>query len=155
MSIALDRGSLLVDATGEETLASVEAALRRERLTLDVDASAHAMTVREWLEAGAPGARDVWLDPADHVLAGLEAILPSGKKLVVRPAPRRAVGPDLTALIVGCGGRYAKLVRAHLRVHPVEVERPKTAPFAHDRDPALTDGEKALLETLDAALAAL
>ena len=153
MTIALDRESLLVDATANETLANVEAALKRERLTLDVDPSAHAMTVGEWLEAGAPGARDGWLDPADQLLAGLDAVLPSGRTLVVRPAPRRAVGPDLTALVVGCGGRFAKVVRAHLRVHRVDVIRPKTAHFKRDRTPDLTEGEAALLSAVERELA--
>jgi alkyldihydroxyacetonephosphate synthase len=155
VTIALDIESLLVDVSGDETLADVEAALKRQRLTLDVDPSSHAMTVREWIEAGAPGARDAWLDPADQILAGLDALLPSGKKLVIHPAPRRAVGPDLTALVVGCGGRYAKLVRAHLRVHKGDVTRPKTAPFARDRNPDMTEGETALLAALDRELKSL
>ena len=155
MTIALDLESLLVDASADETLARVEAAVKRAGLTLDVDPSAHPMTVGAWLDAGAPGARDVWLDPADQILAGMDALLPSGRKLVVRPAPRRAVGPDLTALVVGCGGRYAKLVRAHLRVHRVGVARPKTAHFAWGRNPELTDGESALLAALDGKLSSL
>jgi alkyldihydroxyacetonephosphate synthase len=155
VTIALDIESLLVDATADETLANVEAAAKRERLTLDVDASSHAMTVGDWIAAGAPGARDAWLDPVDQILAGLDALLPSGRKLVIRPAPRRAVGPDLTALVVGCGGRYAKLVRAHLRVHRVGVARPKTAHFARDRNAGMTEGEEVLLAALDRELSTL
>ncbi len=152
MTIAFDLESLLVDVSADETLANVEAAAKRQRLTLDVDASSHAMTVGAWIAAGAPGARDAWLDPADQILAGLDATLANGKRLVNRPAPRRAVGPDLTALVVGCGDRFAKLVRAHLRLHRLGVVRPKTAHFARDRNPEVTDAEEALMNALDKAL---
>jgi alkyldihydroxyacetonephosphate synthase len=154
-SVVIDRTSLLVEVDASVPVDVCEAALGAERLTLDVDAKrARGMTVAAWLEAGAPGARDPWLDPADHVVAGLEATLPDGKLLSVRPAPRRAVGPDLVALVVGMNGRYAKVTRAWLRVHPVDVVRPSTHPVAVDRAPPLDDGEKALLDAIARELGA-
>ena len=100
-------------------------------------------------KAGAPGARDRWLDPVDQLLAGLDATLADGRALGVHPAPRRAVGPDLTALFVGAGERFGRIDRAWMRVHPLGVPRPSSSPFEHDRDPPLSAGERALLESVD------
>ncbi len=147
--VRVDRASLLAEVDAALPLAACEAALRVQGLTLDAGVAADAeSTVGAWLDRGAPGARDPWLDPADHVVAGLEATLPDGRTLLVRPAPRRAVGPDLVALVVGMNGRYAKLTRAWLRVHPVGVARPSTHPLVADRAPAVTVGEAALLERI-------
>jgi alkyldihydroxyacetonephosphate synthase len=154
-AIAIDRTSLLVEVDASVPLAVCEAALGAEHLTLDVDPTlTRGMTVAAWLGAGAPGARDPWLDPADHVVAGLEATLPDGRLLAVRPAPRRAVGPDLVALVVGMNGRYAKVTRAWLRVHPVGVVRPSTHPVVADRAPPINEGETALLDAIARELGA-
>jgi alkyldihydroxyacetonephosphate synthase len=140
---------------GGVRLAELERTLADAGLTLDVD-PLPATTVAEWLAAGAPGAPDPWRDPADHLVAGLDAVLGHGKggrrSFVVRPAPRRAVGPDLAALLLGAKGRFGHITRAWLRVHPSRVPRPRTAPFAHDRDPAPNSGERELLDAIAASL---
>lgn len=147
----IDLASLLVEVTGDDVLADVEARLGELDRTLDVDASALAMTVREWIDRGAPGARDLWLDPADQLLAGFDATLVDGRALSVRPAPRRAVGPDLAALVMGCGGRFAKVTRAWLRVHDRGAKKPNS-PFDYPRDPELGEDEKKLLDAIARAL---
>jgi alkyldihydroxyacetonephosphate synthase len=147
--IRVDRVSLLVDAPAESTLRAIESTVLPMGLTLRLEpeawASVGALSVADWLAGGAIGAGDAWLDPADHLVAGLEAELVNGRTLVVRPAPRRATGPDLVALVVGARGRFASLRRAWLRIHQLEARRPRTAPFEHDRDPPLNDGEERLL----------
>jgi alkyldihydroxyacetonephosphate synthase len=153
--IAIDRTSLLVEVSGESTLDQIETELRASGLTLAVDASALAMTVREWIDRGAPGARDAWSDPVDQLVAGFEATLKDGRALSIRPAPRRAVGPDLQALVLGCGGRFATLTKAWLRVHFVDAARALRAdapPFVWPRDPVIESGESKLLDAIDAAL---
>jgi len=106
------------------------------------------MTLASWLAAGAKGARDRWLDPVDQLLAGFDATLPDGQPLSVRPTPRRAVGPDLSALFLGMQGRFGRIDRAWMRVHPVGVARPTSPSFSCDRDPPVSAGEHALLDAI-------
>jgi alkyldihydroxyacetonephosphate synthase len=145
----LDRESLLAGVEAGADLGVVERELAREGLTLDL-APFPQGPIGDWLARGAPGARDRWLDPVDQLLAGLDATLPDGRPLVIRPAPRRAVGPDLTALFVGAGHRFGRIDRAWMRVHRRDAPRPTAPPFHHDRDPALSDGERGLLDAISA-----
>jgi alkyldihydroxyacetonephosphate synthase len=150
-NLEIDRESLLVRAAGHLSVPELEDGLRDAGLTLDAHV-AGAPSLADWLAQGAPGARDRWLDPADQLLAGLDATLQSGAAVRIRPAPRRAVGPDLTALFVGAGDRFGHVERAWMRVHPRGTSRPTSAPFRCDRDPAPSEGERALLDALERAL---
>ena len=154
MSILLDRESLLVEVEGGETLGHLEAYLASSELTLDVEgATSPNDTVASWLARGARGARDAWLDPADHLLAGLEMRLHDGTHVAIRPAPRRAVGPDLVSLVVGMQERYATVERAWLRVQRVGVKRPDHGRLGVDLDPPLEAGETRLLGAIAKSLA--
>jgi alkyldihydroxyacetonephosphate synthase len=143
----LDLTSLLVEVSGDDVLGDVEARLREVDRTLAVDDAALGATVRDWIDRGAPGARDLWLDPVDQILAGFEATLRDGRTLAIRPAPRRAVGPDLAALLLGCGGRFAKLTRAWLRIHDKGARLP-VSPFTYPREPEVTDEERRILDAI-------
>jgi alkyldihydroxyacetonephosphate synthase len=155
-SVEIDRASLLACAGGSTEMAALERRLAGSGLTLDArleEAGAGRLTVGEWLARGSPGARDRWLDPVDQLVAGLDATLVDGRALRVRPAPRRAVGPDLSALFVGAGGRFGQVDAAWLRVHARGVPRPVSPSFRLDRDPALSADEASLLDRVVAALA--
>jgi alkyldihydroxyacetonephosphate synthase len=155
--ISLDRRSLLVEVEGGTILGDCEAALQAEGLTLGIEAIdpslAATVTVKGWLARGAPGARDPWADPADHLVAGLTATLTDGRTLVVRPAPRRAVGPDLIALVVGMEERYARVECAWLRAHLRDAPRPEAHPLVAERNPPVSEEEERLLEAIGRALA--
>ena len=135
--ITLDRESLLVHVDGAARFADVEAYLAERGLTLD---ATYEGTVREWIEAGAPGARNAWLDPADHLVAGF-----STPAFAVRPAPRRATGPDLFALVAGLRGRLLPLESVWLRVH--RAPRPSTEEFEPEEEPLGAD-ERALFDAI-------
>jgi alkyldihydroxyacetonephosphate synthase len=147
----LDRESLLACADGAMPLSAIEARLQDANLTLDAHPPSASATLGEWLAAGAPGSRDRWLDPVDQLVAGLRATV-RGTPLELRPAPRRAVGPDLMALLVGAHERFGHIERAWVRVHRRGVPRPSAPPFACDRDPPLSPGESALLDAIDRSL---
>jgi alkyldihydroxyacetonephosphate synthase len=144
----LDRASLLVEVDAQTTLGACEAALHAQGLTLGLVAADTTLAVGPWLARGAPGAPDPWGDPADHLVAGLTATLKDGRTLVIRPSPRRAVGPDLIALVVGMEDRYAHVERAWLRVHRLDSPRAHVHPLVAERNPGVTDAEKALLEAI-------
>lgn len=122
----LDRQSQLVSVDGETTLAELESFLHRYRLSLGctTDPEIDAMTIARWLAKGAPGAPDRWLDPVDQLLAGFAAELASGAILDLAPGPRRAVGPELSALFFGTEERVGKIRTAHLRVRGPRSARP-------------------------------
>ncbi len=146
MRLVLDETSLLAQVDGTMTLADVEAAISISGLTLDVEGAASSEeNVAAWLASGARGARDAWLDPADHLVAGLDVRLNDGRSLSIRPAPRRAVGPDLIALVVGMQERFGKVERAWLRVHRKGVKRPDVGALHVELDPALAEDEARLL----------
>ncbi len=148
----IDRDSLLAEIDGATTLGACEDALRAEGLTLDLTAFDRETTLGAWLARGAAGARDPWSDPADHLVAGLEATMRDGTKLSIRPTPRRAVGPDLIALVVGMNDRFARVDRAWLRVHPLHGDRARVHPLVADRNPPVSDDESRLLDAIERAL---
>jgi FAD/FMN-containing dehydrogenase len=118
--LAFDDESNLVHVEAGATLREVEAALGERNLTLAMT-NATEVAVGAWLSKGAEGARDLGADPVDQLVAGLSAVLPDGRLLHIRPAPRRAVGPDLIGAFIGGRGRLGIISSAHL------VARPRTA----------------------------
>ena len=164
IAIEIDATSLLVFVPATKTLNALETALAARGFTLGValdqagplnpdTGAAGAITVGDWLSKGAPGAASVFADPADHLVAGLEATLPDGKKLEVRPGPRRAVGPDLTALVIGSHRRLGTIDHAWLRIHRRDARRPAMPlPAGVDLDPPVSDGEARLIDAIQREL---
>jgi alkyldihydroxyacetonephosphate synthase len=164
-SIEIDPISLLVGVPAGRTLDALETALAARGFTLGValdlagprDAATGAaggITIGDWLAKGAPGAASVFADPADHLVAGLEATLPDGRRLEVRPGPRRAVGPDLTALAIGTHRRLASVEHAWLRIHRRDAHRPAMPlPAGVDLDPPVSADEARLVDAIAKELA--
>jgi alkyldihydroxyacetonephosphate synthase len=113
-SIKFDEPSRIAHVQAGMRVHALEDELRRRGLTLAAHSSARDFGVGEWLALGAPGARDKADDPVDQVVAGLELVLPDGRLVSIRPAPRRAVGPDLVSAFIGARGRLGVIVGAHL-----------------------------------------
>ena len=80
----VDRESLLVEVAGDDTLRALEDYLGGHDLTLGVD-PIDDTPVGAWLTKGAPGARDAFVDPADHLIAGITMTLSNGKERPVNP----------------------------------------------------------------------
>ena len=154
--IEIDATSLLVGVPASKKLDSLETELAARGFTLGVAIVRGEESIGDWLAQGAPGAPSLFGDPADHLVAGLLATLPGGKKLEVRPGPRRAVGPDLTALLVGAHRRLGSIEHAWLRIHKRAARRP-AMPLPHgvDLDPAVTEPETRLLDAIQRELEAL
>lgn len=152
--VVVDVASLLVRAHGAATLGELERALAREGLELDVELPPGSgdPTVAAWIAAGAPGARSSLHDPSDHLVAGFEAELATGERLVHHPSPRRSVGPDLFALLFGTGERFGRVTAAHLRVHRKGARRPNHPLPGLPAPPDPTPGERALWDAVAGAL---
>lgn len=147
--IAIDPKSLLVSTPASCTLDGVETALAARGFTLGVALDGNAsLAIGDWLAKGAPGAPSMFSDPADHVVAGLLATLPNGKELEIRPGPRRAVGPDLTALAIGTHHRLATVTHAWLRIHRLDARRPAMPLPDTDLDPPVNAGEAGLVDAI-------
>jgi alkyldihydroxyacetonephosphate synthase len=154
-NISIDTLSLLAEASGETTMGEIEKSANAKDLTLGLEHS-ETDTLADFLAHGAHGKFDAWKDPADHLVAGFEATLKNGGELlIVRPAPRRAVGPDLFALAFGMEHRIVNISRAWIRLHRRDATRRFTETFSFDRDPPLEATERAWVETVAQAVAKL
>jgi alkyldihydroxyacetonephosphate synthase len=138
---ALDAESGLVRAPGSMPLAELEHRLVAAGRTLALDAPS-ALTVSEHVAAGFPGAREPLLDPVAPRLAGLGATLPGGGALTVRVAPRRATGPDASALFAGAAGRAGTLTHAVLPAPLRSAARARALPFSGDTSSAPSAAEE-------------
>ena len=151
-AIDLDATSLLARVGADTEVVALERRLHDAGFTLDARFDTPGVAVGAWLARGAPGVRDRWLDPVDQLVAGLDATLGDGRTLRLHPAPRRSVGPDLSALFIGAGTRFGRIDAAWLRVHPLGVTRATSAPFHIDRDPPVSRDEAALFEAIATGL---
>jgi alkyldihydroxyacetonephosphate synthase len=142
----IDDHSLLATLAGSTSVQEAERALSLRDLTLDLDGEPDSRSIDEWIAAGLPGVRDPWSDPVEQAIAGLTARMPSGERLVIRPAPRRAVGPDLISLFAGAGGALGRIEHATLRVHRKSETRSRSLPFPGERNPGLDAPERGAWE---------
>ncbi|HKY37303.1 MAG TPA: FAD-binding protein [Polyangiaceae bacterium] len=113
----IDAISGIATFRGDTPLAEIEAAARRRGLSLGLAEPIPELTLGTFIEQGLPGMPDPFLDPVRGHVCGLEA---RGAQVAFRllPAPRRAVGPDLSALCVGAQGEIARVEQASLALVP-------------------------------------
>jgi alkyldihydroxyacetonephosphate synthase len=149
---ALDGESGLVRAPGEMSLEELEQRLVAEGRTLGL-ARFEASTVDDHVARGLPGSRPPHEDPVAQRLAGFGATLPSGETLHVPVAPRRATGPDATALYVGTGGRSGRILHAVLPAPLRSASPARALSFTGDTAPPVTPGEATAFAHLLAAFA--
>jgi len=107
----LDAATL--DAATLDAATGARHAARAEARAISAAAEAR-VDVASWLARGAVGARAHADDPVDQLVCGLEVVLADGTLLTIRPAPRRAVGPDLLPSFVGGRACLGVIVGAHL-----------------------------------------
>jgi alkyldihydroxyacetonephosphate synthase len=151
---AFDAESCLVEFPGELSLLGAEAFVRARGHTLGLElAGIGAETsVDGWIARGMRGLPDRYADPVSTPLAGFSALLPDGRRIRIGPAPRRAVGPDLSALFIGMRGAFGKLERVALVALPIGAVSPAPLPFDKQREPPLEPSEERAIAGLQAAL---
>ncbi len=153
-AFALDEKSRLAEVDAGLALGAVEGFLSRTGLTLGLASSVDwSRSIRDWVGAGYPGARDAWSDPVAARVTGFEASA-SGVQVRVHAAPRRATGPDLLALFAGTQGAIGEIRRVTLAAQPIDAAPVRTQPFSWERDPAPTSSERAAFERVKRSLCA-
>jgi len=148
----VDVTSGLARAPGDMPLSLVERALDAEGRTLGLEGPPPDLDVNGYVARGLPGLPDAFEDPVDQRVAGLGARTPGGIELAVRPAPRRATGPALSALFVGAEGRFGRVEHAWLRARSRAADPARQLAFRGDPAPPLTSGEASALEALSREL---
>ncbi len=148
--IELDGESLLVHTAGDVSLAELQARLAQDGLTLRGAHVPGDRSVRQWLSQGAVGGPDPWSDPVDHLVAGLEADIGEHGKLSLRPMPRRATGPDLSALV--CGTSLGVIQAASLRVESRTSASSVALRYQGERRTSLNQGELLLWRAVEREL---
>lgn len=154
----LDAVSALCSLPGTLRLAEAERWLgaRGHGLGLAAEswAAVEGLTVGQWIGLGLPGSADRYADPVGVRLSGFTATLTNGVRVALRVAPRRAVGPDLSALFLGAGEMFGSVERATLAAPRAGSAPAVTLPFSGERNPELDASEAVALERLRVALAA-
>ena len=132
--VSFDDRSLIAHVQGGITLGEVEARLGEFDATLDLSECDLDQSVSEWIANGMPGADD----PVAQNVSGLDLLLRDGRLVVIRPAPRRAVGPDIVGAVIGGRGALGLVIGVHL----VARKRKATERLAFDF-PSVADAESA------------
>ena len=84
---------------------------------------------------------------------GIEGVLPTGRPFRLKPAPRRAVGPDISHLFLGAEGRLGILTSAHVRFHPLPRVRRTVAAVLPTMDVGLESAARIVHDGLRPAFA--
>jgi alkyldihydroxyacetonephosphate synthase len=137
----VDPVSGLARAAGDMPLAHVERALAAEGRTLGLVGAVPELDVNDFVAHGMPGMGDSFEDPVDQRLAGFTARTHAGVELVVAPAPRRATGPDLSALFVGALSAVGSVRHAWLRARSLRARPARRLATRVDPAPPLSKPE--------------
>ena len=135
--IDIDDASLLLRVQPGVFGDVLEADLRSRGYTLGHwPQSVELSTVGGWLACRGAGQYSTRYGKIEDMVVGLEAVTGTAATLRTGGAPRAAVGPDLTQVLVGSEGTLAVITEATLRLHPAPpAERRAVWGF-----PSFTDG---------------
>ncbi len=147
----LDAKSGLVNLPGAMRLSDAERWLHERGHSLHL-ADIRDLDVNAFVAEGMPGLLDRFDDPVGTRLAGFSARLSNGMRFAIKAAPRRAVGPDLSAMFVGTRGAFGRIESARLGALPLSAASPPRRAFAKSTSAALNADEAAALERIRAAL---
>ncbi len=98
-------------------LASAGYLLGHEPQSVDIS------TVGGWVATRACGQLSAKYGGIEDLVRGLEAVLPGGRIVRTKTAPRRSTGPDLAGLLIGSEGALGVVTEVTLRVFPLPTDR--------------------------------
>jgi alkyldihydroxyacetonephosphate synthase len=120
----VDTKSRLVTVGAGVTGPHLRAALQKSGFLLGHEPQSHDIsTVGGWVATRACGQLSARYGGIERLVAGLEAVLPGGRTIRTKVAPRRSVGPDIGGLMLGSEGTLGIVTEVTLRVTPIPEER--------------------------------
>ena len=145
-----DEKSLLVTTQAGVTGPDLAKALRSWGYQLGHEPqSIEISTVGGWVATRAMGQLSAKYGGIEDLIVGLEAVLPGGKIVRTKTAPRRSAGPDLGALMIGSEGTLGIVTEVTLRISPLLRDRvDRCIRFDH-----LTEGVDAARKIIQSDLA--
>jgi FAD/FMN-containing dehydrogenase len=115
-----DARDALLDVRAETTLAAAEAEAAGLGMTIAPPTpGSQGLTLRGFLEGAHAGLRVGGGGRLEPMAVAVRARFPDGETFGSRLTPRRAAGPDVLHLILGCSGRFATVEGATLRLLPL------------------------------------
>lgn len=126
-----------------------EEALNRQGFTCGhLPQSLYMSTVGGWAACRGAGQNSTRFGKIEDIVIGLQALLPDGETLSVRPVARRAVGPSIKDILIGSEGIYGIITELTLRVWRLpEAREGVVLAF-----PTLANGLNALRQIMQAEL---
>jgi alkyldihydroxyacetonephosphate synthase len=146
-ALLVDPVSGLVRAPGKVSLPHVERALAAEGRTLGLAEPPPDLDVAAWVAVGMPGMPDALHDPVAQRVAGFAASA-AELRVELSPAPRRASGPDLSALFVGANGRVGEVEHVWLGARSRHARPARVLAHAVDRAPPVSAAETAVWDAI-------
>jgi alkyldihydroxyacetonephosphate synthase len=141
----LDETSLVVHVQAGLTALGLEKILAPRGLSLgDYPPAALGSTVGGLLSVRTPGKSSRRHGFIEDAVLGLSAVLPDGRSIHTRVAPRRATGPDLTRALCGSEGTLGVITSAVLRIH----RRPESRFFSAHALPSVEAALRAVRNIL-------
>lgn len=111
--------SMTVRVAAGVVLQDLDAHLKPHGLTIGpLSPAAMSLRLGEFLEGPYAGLRSISGGRLEPICTALSAVTSDGRRLETSRAPRSAAGPDLSALVLGAGGRLALVTGAVVRCMP-------------------------------------
>ena len=124
--VDLKRMNRLLDLNEIDGTVTVQAGMNGGHFEAQLDAhgftanhlpqSIFMSTVGGWAACRGAGQVSSRYGKIEDIVVGLKAVLPDGRRLEVRPLPRRAVGPSIKDLLIGSEGVFGFITELTLRV---------------------------------------
>jgi alkyldihydroxyacetonephosphate synthase len=118
--ISLDEMSLVAEFESGIIGANLELELNHRGYSMgSIPQSLYCSTLGGWISTRAVGQFSTKYGKIEDMVLGMEAVLPDGSLLNIRPVPRRSTGPSLKDLFLGGEGTLGIVTRATVSVHPL------------------------------------